>query len=426
VNPIGLADALVESGLDPAERAGKRALFTSVLDMWRTNRHDPPRHVWFVPGRLEVFGKHTDYAGGRALVAAAPRGFAVAASPRDDATIRVVDARRHDTLLLEPSRQPVRLAGWRHYVDTTARRLAKNFPNQPFGADIVIASDLPSAAGMSSSSALIIAIAEALGRVGGIQNTPEWRLNIHGPLDVAGYYACIENGRSFGTLHGDTGVGTQGGSEDHSAIVNGRAGQVLAFAFLPSRALGAARVSDDWRFAVSTSGIKANKTGRVQDAFNQLSSGAASLLAQWNERARPDERAVSLAAALENPAAADTLRSIAGPLRDRLDHFVREDARINPALEAFARADARELGRLAADSQRDAEILLGNQIPETVNLVNAALKSGAFAACSFGAGFGGAAWALVSRDDAERLANQWSREAFILTPGPALIDLSTK
>jgi galactokinase len=426
MNPLALADALVERGLDAVERDGKRALFTDVRETWRRTRRDVPRYLWFVPGRLEVLGKHTDYAGGRALVAAAPRGFAVAAAPRDDGTIRVADARRNETLILEPSRPVARLAGWRHYVDTAARRLAKNFPGQPFGADIVIASDLPPAAGMSSSSALVIGMAEALGRVGGIQKTPEWRLNIHGPLDVAGYYACIENGRSFGTLQGDTGVGTQGGSEDHSAIVNGVARHVLAFVFVPARALGVARVPDAWRFVVSTCGVKANKTGRVQDAFNNLSAGAASLLALWNNHAGATSRAVSLGGALEDPIAADTVRSLAGPLRDRLDHFIREDARIQPAMDAFARGDTRELGRLSADSQRDAEILLRNQIPETVNLVKSALKAGAFAACSFGAGFGGAAWALVPSADAERFAREWTREAFVIQPGPALTDLSTK
>ena len=29
----------------------------------------------FVPGRIELFGKHTDYAGGRSLVCAVDRGF---------------------------------------------------------------------------------------------------------------------------------------------------------------------------------------------------------------------------------------------------------------------------------------------------------------------------------------------------------------
>ena len=60
MTPLALADALVSRGLDPAERDGKIALFTRVLDTWRTTRHDLPRYAWFVPGRLEVVGKHTD------------------------------------------------------------------------------------------------------------------------------------------------------------------------------------------------------------------------------------------------------------------------------------------------------------------------------------------------------------------------------
>ena len=36
--------------------------------------------TWFVPGRVEVLGKHTDYAGGRSLLAAVNRGISVEAS----------------------------------------------------------------------------------------------------------------------------------------------------------------------------------------------------------------------------------------------------------------------------------------------------------------------------------------------------------
>ncbi|HWJ56001.1 MAG TPA: galactokinase family protein, partial [Vicinamibacterales bacterium] len=361
MNPGTLADALIARGLEAGEHEAKQALFTGVLETWRMTRGDTPRHVWWVPGRLEVFGKHTDYAGGRALVAAAPRGFAAAAGPRPDSTIRVIDARRGETLELSPvaarhsaadgQPHPARLPGWRHYVDVTARRLAKNFPGRSFGADIVIASDLPPASGMSSSSALVITIAEALGRIGEIHKTPEWRLNVRGPLDAAGYYACIENGRSFGSLDGDVGVGTHGGSEDHSAIVNGRSGHVLGFAFVPSRALGGAAVPDAWRFVIGTCGVKANKTGRAQAAYNKLSADAAALLARWNDRGAAGPAAVSLAAALETPGGADLLRQIAGDLRNRLDHFIREDGRILPAMEAFRRGDAAEIGRLSDESQ---------------------------------------------------------------------------
>ena len=431
MTPQALADAVIDRGLDASERDAKRTLFAKVLDAWGHARRDRPQLAWWVPGRLEVFGKHTDYGGGRALVAAAPRGFAVVAGARTDAGVRVIDAGRGDSFELLPSPQTAAatrtepLTGWRHYVDVAARRLAKNFSCQEIGADIVLASDLPPAAGMSSSSALVIAIAEALVRIGGITKTAEWKQNIRSPLDAAAYYACIENGRSFAGLNGDGGVGTHGGSEDHSAILNGMPHHVLGFAFVPSRALGAARVPDDWHFVVATCGVKANKTGGARDAYNRLSADATALLEMWNGRGAGGPRARSLAAAVERPDTAETLRAMSGELEPRLQHFIREDARIPQAMEAFTRGDADALARLSRESQSDAERLLGNQIPETIALVSAARKAGAFAACSFGAGFGGAAWALVEARSAEHFCRKWGRDAFSSRPGPSLIELTT-
>src|SRR6476646_12139809 len=89
-----LADRLVDGGLDPDERAAKQTLFARVFDTHATVAGRDPQHAWWVPGRLEVFGKHTDYAGGRTLVCALPRGFAVLASRRDDRLVRVTDAWR--------------------------------------------------------------------------------------------------------------------------------------------------------------------------------------------------------------------------------------------------------------------------------------------------------------------------------------------
>ncbi len=85
-----------------------------------------------------------------------------------------------------------------------------------------------------------------------------------------------------------------------------------------------------------------------------------------------------------------------GPaLRDRLDHFAREDARVAESVLALRRADADTFGRLAAESQADGEVLLANQVPETSALVRVARDAGAVAARSFGAGFGGSAWAMI-------------------------------
>jgi len=432
MNAATLAGTLVSRGLDPAEREAKQAMFSAVLEAHRMIRPAAPQHAWWIPGRLEVFGKHTDYAGGRTLVCCVPRGFAVVASPREDRIVRVVDALRGERHTVELSGAPASYSGWRQYVEVTAHRLARNFPSRDFGADIVIASDLPRAAGMSSSSVLVVAVATALGRIVQLQKDPTWRNNIRSGLDLASYYACIENGRSFAMLTGDAGVGTHGGSEDHTAMIEGRVGHVSAFAFVPPRALGAAPVPADWRFVVAASQVASRKTEGARGPYNHLSAGVSRLLDIWNKEGAP--RAVSLAAALSSAPAAARLRDLADRaataempadwLRDRLEHFIREDARAWDALQAFIQADARRLGDLSAASQRDAETLLRNQVPETSALAASARTHGAFAACSFGAGFGGSVWALVPAGDATAFAARWNPEAFVMQPGPAVQELS--
>ena len=94
-------------------------------------------------------------------------------------------------------------------------------------------------------------------------------------------------------------------------------------------------------------------------------------------------------------------------LLDRLDHFAREDARVGDAVVAMRHADAGMLGRLAADSQSDAERLLQNQVPETSALVRLGVEAGAIAVRSFGAGFGGSVWAMVETGDAGSFGERW-------------------
>lgn len=426
-----LAAALVANGLDPSERDAKQGLFTLVLDRWRAlaPRASEP-HAWWVPGRLEVFGKHTDYAGGRTLVCAVPRGFAVVAGARADGLLRVVDARNDEQLELSPARDES-FVGWRHYVHVVAARLARNFPGPPIGADLVFASDLPRASGMSSSSALMISVATALVHLARIDERAEWRANVHSPIDAAGYYACIENGRTFGTLAGDAGVGTHGGSEDHAAIVTARPSELSAFEFVPMRPFGTCRVPAEWRFVLAPCGVPSEKTGPAKDQYNRLSLGTGVLLDCWN-REQPPARSLGAALA-SSPDAVEHLHDIVrrtpvpgwtpDALARRLDHFVGEDARVARALGAFDEADAARMTDLASGSQIDAEVLLENQIPATSALAHRARELGAIGACSFGAGFGGSVWALVAAADAAAFASRWTTPAFVARPGPAITRL---
>jgi len=457
MSSAALAASLVERGLDPSERHAKEALFEQALARFSKMAASPAANArvsatvgsdpwaWWVPGRLEVFGTHTDYAGGRTLVCAVPRGFAVIARPRADGILHVIDARRDQDVLLTVSDVERVLQspslGWRRYVAVVLRRLARNFPAASHGADLAFASDLPRASGMSSSSALMVAVATVLVRAGDLHARAEWRENISSKRDEAGYYACIENGLSFGTLSGDGGVGTHGGSEDHAAILTAAPGEMSAFAFVPMRALGTVALPPEWTFVVTPSGVPAQKAGAAREAYNRLSEGTHVLLALWNRENTPAANSVGAAlmsspVALQSAASSvtvDRLRALIrvsnvpewppAALERRLDHFIREDKRIAEAVDAFRRADTARIGHLSMGSQADAQDLLGNQIPETIALPARARALGAFGARSFGAGFGGSVWALVDRSRAEEFARQWTSEAFVAPPGPPLLEL---
>jgi galactokinase len=415
VTGADLAGALAAHGLQPDDVAAKRNLFDAVLHAFAAFAGADPTHAWWIPGRVEVFGKHTDYCGGHSLVGALPRGFALIARPRSDQTLRIFDARRAESLTMDAGRRSApgpRQTGWANYVHTVVGRLARNFPDAPIAADIVFASDLPSASGMSSSSALMVGLATALVALGDIQNRAEWRQNITNAADEAGYYGCVENGLSFGSLAGDSGVGTHGGSEDHAAIIGGKPNQLSAWRFVPVTHVRDVHVPDDWMFVIASSGVAADKTGSAKDAYNRLARDASALLDLWNRHEAPQP---SLSAALSShPAAQERLRRLiqaAHPqtftLEHRLNHFVRENSRVLEAAEAFRDADRDRIGSLSDSSQADAEMLLQNQVPETSALTRSARALGAFGASSFGAGFGGSVWALIDTGEAARLAERW-------------------
>ncbi len=437
------SDRLAQAGFDAADVASRLALVDRAVAAFVHTTNRPPAWGWFVPGRIEVFGKHTDYAGGRSLVAAVPRGFALVAGPRDDGLLVAHDARWDVTMDVRPAGDGRSFTGWANYVAVVARRFAHNFPGASLGADLVFASDLPRAAGLSSSSALVVGVGTALARRAALQERPEWRAALPTTLEWAGYLGAAENGLAFSGLATTGGVGTHGGSEDHTAILASRANHVRAFAYVPVRLVGDERMPDAWRFVVMASGIEADKAGSARLKYNRASLGIRALVELWPRASGgPPE---TLAGLLGRPGASDELRALAAAaqpsefsaveLERRLAHFIGEDGRIPRAVDAFGRADAGALGELSADSQRDADALLGNQIPETIALARTAREQGAFAATSFGAGFGGSVWALTPADDAEAFAARWRSEylaavpavadvaGFVARPAPAVVDL---
>lgn len=357
---------------------------------------------WFVPGRLEVFGKHTDYAGGRTLVCAVPCGITVDAHTTDEGAVVVEDATTGVQATFTSSGEGPD-EGWHRYPRTVIRRLAKNFPGARLSARLRISSDLPQAAGISSSSALVVGVANSLVDLAQIEQHPAWRQTIRSSEDRAAYFGCIENGAPFRQLTGDAGVGTSGGSEDHAAILLSRAGELRQFSFDPLAVDGVVPMPSGWTFVVVSSGIAAQKTEGARAHYNRLATDAAALVHAWREAHPVDPRPLGR---LVRDGALRGWRP-PDPLRARLDHFIAEDTRVTDASAAFARADISAIGELAEASFQDADRLLHNQTAETRALVEIARSIGAPAASPFGAGWGGSVWALVPQSDADPLLGAW-------------------
>jgi galactokinase len=106
----------------------------------------------------------------------------------------------------------------------------------------------------------------------------------------------------------------------------------------------------------------------------------------------------------------------------RVDQFHAESEVIIPAVgEALVRNDLVSLGELVDESQRGAERLLGNQIPETIELASSARELGATAASAFGAGFGGSVWAMMPATAASEFLNAWRDSYFQHFPQHAAV-----
>jgi galactokinase len=379
-------------------------------------RDQAVRALW-APGRVEVLGKHTDYAGGRSLLMAAERGLALLAADRDDAVLdAMTDGGGRATLEIAADLSP-RRGDWTNYAMTVARRLARNFPAPPLrGLGVAAAGDLPQASGLSGSSAMIVGFYLALAARNGLEQRAEYARHIRSQEALAEYLSCVENGNSFGSLAGDTGVGTAGGSEDHTAILCCRAGLLSQYSFAPVRLEDQAALPEDLVFAIGASGVEAAKTGGAMASYNRASAVARAAVQAWN--AATGRRDPHLGAAMASRrGAARALVAVlhrarhkefsAAELAGRAQQFQAECELIPQAMRALRAGDHASLGELVDRSQALAQQWLGNQVPQTVALAREARRLGAIAASAFGAGFGGSVWALVKAPDAPAFLDAW-------------------
>jgi galactokinase len=323
-----------------------------------------------------LIGEHTDYNGGFVLPLAIDRETLVAAATRPD---RLVVA--HSLNLDERARFQLDEPGeprrgiWLDYVEGVARALESRGVRLG-GAELLILSDVPAGAGLSSSAALEVSVGLALWTLSG--GEVDFR-----ELALAGQQAE------------HTYVGTMCGIMDQFVAALGRAGHAL---LIDCRTLEAVPVPLDTREAavvICDSGVK-----------HELSSS------EYNTRRAECERGVELLR--EFLPGIGQLRDVSTeefrqyesrlpePYRRRCRHVVTENERTLLAAEALRGGDLAEVGRLMRRSHESLRDDYEVSSPELDLLAGTAWEcEGVVGSRMTGGGFGGSTVSLVRRDRLE-------------------------
>jgi galactokinase len=333
-----------------------------------------PEGVWAAPGRVNVIGEHTDYNDGFVLPVALPHTTRAAVARRTDARVAFASL-QGDGAIVEldlGELVPGRPDGWAGYpagvVDGLRERLAG-------GVSVLVDTDVPVGAGLSSSAALTCSVALALSDL----VAPELART-----DLVELARRSEN--DF--------VGAPTGILDQSASLLCTVGHAL---FLDTRERRTEQVPLDLAAAglellvVDTRTSHTHADGGYGDRRRECEDAAARL----GVPALRDVPDVAGLASLDDDV-----------LLRRARHIVTENARVLDVVRILrGSADPREIGPVLTEGHASLRDDFQISTVELDACVDAAVAAGAHGARMVGGGFGGSAVVLVDRDRAGAVAD---------------------
>ena len=346
----------------------------------------PPTHVARAPGRVNLVGEHTDYNDLPVFPIALQREVRIALRPRNDGLVVLhTTASEFPTLEFEigPGIPSESAGHWGNYVKAPANELARRFAIWR-GFEGVLDSDIPVAAGLSSSSAIVNAVGLALAHINEV------------PVEERAFPGLMAEAERY--------TGTRGGGMDQAVSLGARAGCAVKMTFNPLR-LHHVPVPEDWCFVVADTGVRAEKSGAAQETYNLRRTeceDALTLIVDEVVRANMARTTPSTYPALLRALGAEQVMALGehvleGNLLRRFRHVVTEAGRVEEAVDRLRGADLSGFGILmdASHGSLRTDFLVSSA--ELDELVAIACEGGAAGARLTGAGLGGCIVALADR-----------------------------
>jgi galactokinase len=325
--------------------------------------------IFRAPGRVNLIGEHTDYNDGFVMPAAIDFSTCTAIAPRADRVlvIRSEQFAEANELPLDQLSAPSR-KHWSDYVRGVAATLATG-GQKLTGANLLISSDVPLGAGLSSSAALEVSVAFALASISGI--------NLSG-LEMA--RLCQRAEHEF--------AGTHCGIMDQFIAVFGRPGHAL---MLDCRSLDytALPIPPNVRIVICNTQVKHELAG---GEYNRRRADCETGVAQL-KRSLPAIKALRDV----TPESLDAHKSeLAYVVYRRCRHIVSENQRVLAAAAALTSANMKQFGELMYASHaslRDDYEVSCSELDLLVEIASSI--PGVYGARMTGGGFGGCTVNLV-------------------------------
>ncbi|GGR87878.1 galactokinase [Streptomyces humidus] len=337
-----------------------------------------PEGVWAAPGRVNLIGEHTDYNDGFVMPFALPHTAVAAVSRRTDGVLRLhsadLDAGVAELRLDELA--PESDGSWTAYPAGVVWAL-REAGHPVTGADVHLASTVPSGAGLSSSAALEVVVALALNDLFAL-GLPGWQL--------ARLCQRAEN----------VYVGAPTGIMDQTASACCESGHAL---FLDTRDLSQKQIPLD----LAAEGLRLLV---VDTQVTHAHSGG-----EYGKRRAGCEKGAALLGvdALRDIAYADLDAALARlgdeeEVRRLVRHVVTEDQRVEQVVALLeSGGDTRAVGPVLTAGHASLRDDFRVSCPELDLVVDTALAHGALGARMTGGGFGGSAIVLAEATDVEAL-----------------------
>ncbi len=324
--------------------------------------------------RVNIIGEHTDYNDGLVLPTNTAIFTRVTASPRDDRVLQVrsstIDAT--ESLILDDLR-PDETGTWIEYVKGVAAGLI-DAGIELRGAELLIASDIPLGAGLSSSASLELSVAKALLGIAG-ESISDAELAL----------LCQQAEHNY--------AGVQCGIMDQYSLACAQYGKAL---LLDCRSLQTQQVQlpADIAFVLTDSGVRHSLTDGEYNNRAEECAAAVELLAE-REPGLASLRDLSLDALEANKAALNEV------LYRRCRHVVTEIQRVQDTFEALGDDDLQKVGSLlnaCHESLRDDYDVSCTELDVLVECSNSSER--VLGSRMVGAGFGGCVLSVCRKDDA--------------------------